>query len=256
MRQPVYLNSGIIIRLIILDSEVPFRLKLTSSLLNLEFSWPQAPRGPGFFLLGYTLRTVFFADGFNIYHALEHNKDYHKFKWLNLKHFAGCFVPQKDDIEEVLYFTAYTPWDPEKRDRHKLYVQAISSVGVTTIEGQFKLKDKKCRKCKKWYKTYEEKQTDVNIASYLFHYAINDNYDKAIIISGDSDLIPAIELVKTNFPEKQIGLIIPITRRAEHLKQSVDFHMKMKEKHLKASLLPDKMILPDGKVIGRPPEWK
>ena len=109
---------------------------------------------------------------------------------------------------------------------------------------------------KKTYKTFEEKQTDVNIAIQLFKLAIQDKYDKAFIISGDSDLIPSIEAVKSTFPNKQIGVIIPIGRSAEQLKQTCDFYMKMKEKHLNASMLPDVLNLGNGKKLERPTYWK
>ncbi|MDP2944811.1 MAG: hypothetical protein Q8N86_00415, partial [Atribacterota bacterium] len=62
---------------------------------------------------------------------------------------------------------------------------------------------------------------------------MQDKFDKAYIISGDSDLIPSVEAVKALFPHKQIGVIIPIGRRAELLKLKCDFHMKIKEKHLR-----------------------
>ena len=75
------------------------------------------------------------------------------------------------------------------------------------------------------------------------------------IISGDSDLIPSIEAVKTLFPHKQIGVIIPIGRRAELLKQKCDFHMKIKEKHLKSSILPDIIPLKDNKKLVCPKSW-
>jgi uncharacterized LabA/DUF88 family protein len=96
----------------------------------------------------------------------------------------------------------------------------------------------------------------VNIAIQLFKLSIQEKYDKAIIISGDSDLIPAIEAVKSTFPHKQIGMIIPIGRNAEQLKQTCDFYMKMKEKHLKASMLPEVINLGGGKKLERPLWWK
>jgi uncharacterized LabA/DUF88 family protein len=109
---------------------------------------------------------------------------------------------------------------------------------------------------KKTYQTFEEKQTDVNIAIQLFKLAIQEKYDKALIISGDSDLIPSIEAVKSIFPNKQVGVIIPIGRSAELLKQTCDFYMRMKEKHLKASLLPDVINLGNNKKLERPQRWK
>jgi uncharacterized LabA/DUF88 family protein len=62
------------------------------------------------------------------------------------------------------------------------------------------------------FKKYEEKRTDVNMASYIIADGFNDKYDKAIIITGDSDIAPAIEMVKKFFPEKEFLAVIPIGR--------------------------------------------
>lgn len=115
-----------------------------------------------------------------------------------------------------------------------------------------------CRICGKEYSTFEEKQTDVNIAITLFQEAINNEFDTAIIISGDSDLIPAIDGIKKIFPAKEIGLVIPIGRRANELKNVCDFHMKMKEKHLRSSQFPDSIVIDPAKnvVLNRPPTWR
>ena len=77
-----------------------------------------------------------------------------------------------------------------------------------------------------------------------------------MVISGDSDLIPAVKAVKSTFPSKQVGIIIPIGRRAEELKQTVDFHMKLKEKHLSSCQFDDVVEI-DGNVrLTRPPSWR
>ncbi len=72
----------------------------------------------------------------------------------------------------------------------------------------------------------------------------------------DSDLIPAIRAVKSTFPAKRIGLAIPIGRRAEELKQAVDFYMKLKEKHLATSQFEDEIIIDGGVKLSRPSTWK
>jgi uncharacterized LabA/DUF88 family protein len=83
--------------------------------------------------------------------------------------------------------------------------------------GEFKRKDKFCRLCRREYRSSEEKQTDVNIALELFRLAYLDKYDRAVIISGDTDLIPAIKAVRATFPQKQIGVILPIGKSSEDL---------------------------------------
>jgi uncharacterized LabA/DUF88 family protein len=203
-------------------------------------------------------RVMFFIDGFNVYHALADKKAYRKYLWLDYSALANCFVSPKDKIVDIFYFTAYATWNPKKVARHKMLVTAWRMKGIEPVFGRFKLKDKNCPLCKKTYQTYEEKESDVNIAIKLFQAAINNDFDTAILISGDSDLLPAVNAVKQTFPAKQIGVIIPIGRSSFDLKNACDFHMKVKQKHLKSSQLPDKIVLDasKGTTIERPPHWK
>ncbi len=180
-------------------------------------------------------RIAFFVDGFNLYHSLDSSYQYHRYKWLNLDKLARCFITSHDKVEKVFYFTTYATWDRVKLVKHQTYAKALQSVGVEAVFGAFRYVDKICRICHKQYKTFEEKQTDVNIAIKLFQTAVQDLWDAAIIVSGDSDLIPAIQAVKNTFPAKRIGLAIPIGRRAEELNQVVEFHMKVKVRHLATS---------------------
>jgi uncharacterized LabA/DUF88 family protein len=200
------------------------------------------------------MKAIFFIDGFNLYHSLL-DKRFNKYKWLDLSSLASKFITKNEVIENIYYFTALTTWSPKKVNRHKAFIRAQELNNVKIVYGEFKKKDKKCAKCHQVYSTFEEKQTDVNIAIKLFQLAIQDQYDKAYIISGDSDLIPSIQAVKTTFPHKQIGVLIPIGRSAEQLKYVCDFHMRIKEKHLIGSLLPNEIPLGDNKKLIRPSTW-
>ena len=200
-------------------------------------------------------RITFLIDGFNLFHALDNNHLYHKYKWLDLTKLSKCFGTKKDKIENIYYFTALATWSQSKMKKHKKYIKALELNNINVIYGEFRKKDKFCPLCKRTYKTFEEKQTDVNIAIQLFELAIKDEYDTAIIISGDSDLIPSIQAVKTTFPNKNIGIVIPIGRRAELLKQICDFHIKMKEKHLRSSLFEKEIDIGNNKKLICPPDW-
>ena len=166
---------------------------------------PDLPVGSGFFMS----KVAFFIDGFNLYHALDYfssgpdHKRYWKYKWLNLRKLASLFTARRDNIEEILYFTTLATWDPSKVARHKLFLRAQENEGVSIVYGEFKRKQKFCTVCRNYFWTFEEKQTDVNIALKLLQLAVADRYDKAIIISGDTDLIPAIKAVHSTFPGKQ-----------------------------------------------------
>src|SRR3989338_109756 len=190
-------------------------------------------------------RVSFFIDGFNLYHSLDSNPAYHRYKWLNLEKFSRCFISKREQIADIFYFTAYVTWNQPKLSKHKNYVVALKIVNIHPVFGAFRRKERVCTRCNQLSATCEEKQTDVNIAIQLFQTAMNDSWDTAMIVSGDSDLIPAIEAVKTAFPAKPVGIIIPIGRRAEELKQVADFHKKVKEKHLKTCQFEDVLRLGD-----------
>lgn len=222
------------------------------------FRWPQVPSWAWVYFLAVsvTRRVVCFIDGFNLYHALDAHERYRKYKWLDLRRLAECFVAGTERLDDVLYFTTYSTWNPDKLGRHRLYVRALESRSVKVIFGKFKKVTKRCRaECGKQFQTFEEKRTDVNIAVQLFSYAQRDLFDKALIVSGDSDLIPAIEETRRIFPNKSIGVIIPIARQAEEMKNSADFHIRMKERHLRSSLLPDPIEIGQGVRLAKPATW-
>lgn len=207
-------------------------------------------------------KIVFLIDGFNLYHALDYTESdpnhfrYQRYKWLNLRKLASLYVGRLDTLQEVILFTALATWDPGKVTRHKLFIRANESVGVSVVYGEFKRKDRKCRLCGKKYSAFEEKQTDVNIALTLFDLAVKDKYDRAIIVSGDTDLIPAIKAVRSTFPHKQIGVIIPVGKASNDMIKTADFRFKMRELHLASSRFPDQIILPDRSTLDCPPNWK
>ena len=199
-------------------------------------------------------RTLVFVDGFNVYHAIKTPR-LGKYRWLNYWKLAEEFLQPKDQLVGVLYFTAIPPWDIHKRNRHKRLISANQFYGVQVISGKFRYTTKRCRKCRQEYHTYEEKRTDVNIAVHLLKNAQEDNYDKAVLVSGDSDIIPAIEAVKQTFPEKELSLVIPIGGKARELTNFVGSSMQMKEIHLRTSQLPGTVTLQNGVALQRPIQW-
>jgi uncharacterized LabA/DUF88 family protein len=181
---------------------------------------------------------------------------YRRFKWLNLHHLASLFVGRLDTLQSIYLFTALATWDAGKVARHKLFIKANETVGVKVVYGEFKRKDKRCRLCRGQYQTFEEKQTDVNIALSLFQLAVTDEYDRAVIVSGDTDLIPAIKAVRATFPHKQIGVMLPIGKSSEDLLKHADFRFNMRERHLLTSRSLDRIPMLDGSTLDCPITWR
>ncbi len=202
-------------------------------------------------------RVSFLVDGFNIYHAIDQEGKWHRYKWISLSRLTRCYLVHREDVlSEVYYFTTLATWDMEKAARHKLFIKAQENEDGRVVYGAFKRKDKHRPLCGRDFRAFEEKQTHVNIALKLFQLAALDRYDKAIILSGDTDLIPAIKAVQATFPTKQVGVVVPIGRASEELKNVTDFHFKMKEKHLISCRFEDVLVLKDGSTLSCPPKWK
>ncbi|MFZ5979548.1 MAG: NYN domain-containing protein, partial [Candidatus Zixiibacteriota bacterium] len=155
-----------------------------------------------------------------------------------------------------------------------IYIRALRYAGIDIVVGRFKrLKKKVVLKNEASYKnyttsdgnipgsifygyTFEEKKTDVNIACSIISKATNNEYDTALLLSGDTDFEPAISTVQQLF-KKDIIVAVPNKKIAGSIKSIVPkgHCVTIREKDLACSLLPDPIKLPDGKIITCPLEW-
>jgi len=180
---------------------------------------------------------------------------FRKYKWLNYRKVAESIMKIEDNISGIFYFTAYVKWKAASADRHKQYIKALRSVGVDAVFGRFMQKKVRCHICGGYYKRREEKQTDVNIALRLLSDAITDTYDRAVIVSGDTDLVPVIEAVHRVSPDKEIGVMFPLRRYNNSLEKAADFAITMREKMLIRCQFPDKIKV-GNTTVERPDSWR
>lgn len=156
-------------------------------------------------------RIIAYVDGFNLYHAI-HELNRPALKWLDLQALITSFARAGETVAEVNYFSAYATWRRHAYQRHIEYVKALEHTGVTCIMGHFKSKQRTCRSCGAVWTQHEEKETDVHIAARIVVDACQDRYDRAMLITADSDLVPALDIVKERFPKKQLFVVTPPKR--------------------------------------------
>lgn len=212
-----------------------------------------------FFYGDYKLNKVIaFVDGFNLYHSIK-ALNQNKLKWLDLRSLCVNFAPSPQFLmSKIFYFSAYATWLPGAYQRHKEYVKALESTGVTPIMGKFKEKDRSCNICGSMWKAHEEKETDVNIALYILDEAYQNSFDRALIISADSDLSPAVRLVKERFPSKTVRVLTPVNRKHSwdlvNAAGGLNFVKQIKKIHIERSLLPENLTDSLGNVIATRPK--
>ncbi len=207
-----------------------------------------------------------FVDGFNLYHALDKrdawgDKPFQGYKWLNYWALCERYVAPGDALAAVYWFTAYVPWKSSsgkaKKARHRILVAANRNLGVLVEWGRFRPVSRRCRAfCGVEYRTYEEKRTDVKIALHIQKLAYERAYTKGILISGDSDLVPAVEIAASIDPDIRFLNVLPVGQNSAELsriKHAVQIHMTRGD--LSASRLPDRVVLASGAELRCPKEW-
>ena len=194
-------------------------------------SWSRAPERPVFFVISY-MRVSAFIDGFNLYHSIKAIDMGHFYvrvdkkviklddcRWVNLRLLCQTFCTSNESLKEVYYFTAFAPWSKGKQARHRRYVKALADEQVQSIQGQFQRVSRMCRACGAVYKTHEEKYTDVNLSLHVLQAAYQNQCDKFIIVTADSDFVPAIKMLLDNFPNKQVHILFPYQKSSEDIKR-------------------------------------
>lgn len=199
------------------------------------------------------IKTIVYVDGFNFYHAInELNKPH--LKWVNLWSLAESLLRKNDELVEVNYFSAYATWMPGRYKRHRDYTKALQEENCTLVLGQFKDTFPICRKCGRKYTKKEEKETDVNIALRLVTDGLLDRYDRAILITADSDLGPAVDMIRHLRPDRDILVAVPPGRRNRG--RALNAKYEIKPGRIAQHLLKDSYSDSAGTVIvTRPAEY-
>jgi uncharacterized LabA/DUF88 family protein len=207
-------------------------------------------------------RTVFYIDGLNLYYGAVRQTP--AFKWLDIARYCKLLRPH-DDIILIRYFSALITGPT--RVNQEVYLRALATTPLVEMTlGRFKSKTVKCgvTACtmagNKWYLMPEEKRTDVNIAVFMLDDAYRDLCDQFIIFSGDSDLVPSVNMVRLRFPKKKIIVYVPsqnpVRGAAVELRTSAHVNRTLPALLLPKSQFPD--TIPDGAggALTRPASWR
>jgi uncharacterized LabA/DUF88 family protein len=155
------------------------------------------------------LRAAFYYDGFNLYHAISDLGEPY-LKWCNLWELAERLIPkQTEQLVKVVFCTAFYPGDERKKWRHQQYLNALENVGVTTVQGHYIHETSGCSRCGRTWKQPTEKETDINVALSLIIDAQDDVFDRAYLVTADSDQAATARVFRDRFPQKQLTTVAP-----------------------------------------------
>ena len=204
-----------------------------------------------------TVRVIVYVDGFNLYFGLK-SKGYKRHYWLDIERLAGHLLKPGQDLKVVKYFTADIKRGTGKHRRQQTFLDALvtHTTKLEVIRGRYLIKDRQCRQCGHVAQIPEEKKTDVNIATHMLIDAFTDRCDVAFLVSGDSDLVPPVEMIRQHYSTKRILVAFPPGRKSEELKKVSHGSFWINEKTLRISQMPNPVVKPNGYELHKPSQWK
>ena len=206
-------------------------------------------------------KITFLIDGFNVYHSilrLKRDTGY-SCKWLDLAGLCKSYIPlfgREATLGDIYYFSAIPTYLSDgKVRRHKIYMECLRETGIQVELGRFKNKDVYCHKCKSMILKHEEKETDVAIAVKLLEVCITGSCDTAVIMSGDTDLAPAVRAFKRIYSDKKVIFAFPFARKNKELATLAPDSFSISKKQYIRHQLPNPVQLKNGKEIAKPDSW-
>ncbi len=102
---------------------------------------------------------------------------------------------------------------------------------------------------------HEEKETDVALSVKLLELFHADACDTIVLVTGDSDLVPAVRAADRMFPAKTVCFAFPYRRKNAELATLVNKHFRIKKDRYAQHQFPDSVVLPSGRTINKPNHW-
>ncbi|HWZ60546.1 MAG TPA: NYN domain-containing protein [Gemmatimonadaceae bacterium] len=184
------------------------------------------------------------------------------YKWIDLAGLCRSYLPQLGAtaaLDRVHYFSALAshlgPTNPDVVRRHQVFLRALKGSGVIVELAHFKRRDRTCGACGARIKIYEEKETDVAIAVTLVELATGGACETIVLVSGDTDLAPALRAARRLAPAVRLCAVFPFGRHNRELQQLADLSFKVPEGKYAQHQFPDPLILSNGKTVRKPATW-
>ncbi|MGA2626101.1 MAG: NYN domain-containing protein [Candidatus Bathyarchaeia archaeon] len=155
-------------------------------------------------------RVMIFIDGQNLFYgcgSYEHGFTWDYDKFVSL---LTNLAPNRR-LVEVYYHGSIAPIDPKRAGddvryrKQQMFYNVLRGKCKAEIKIT-KLQSVNCPLCNQTFKEPKEKGVDVALAADLLTYGMNEDYDVAILVSGDSDYIPVLKKLSDRKPDVKIEI--------------------------------------------------
>ena len=223
-----------------------------------------ATPGVSSFRGSFVNRVLCLIDGFNVYHSLRdcERDTGARVRWLDLRSLCSSLLhalPGDCVIGDVVYFSALAHHIESSRpgtiERHQQYIDVLRASGITVRLGHFKRRRVVCPVCGAARDRYEEKETDVAIASRLLAPESRERFELALIVTGDTDLVPAIQTARSGTAGLAVAVAFPYRRVNRQLRFAADASVRLGRASYLRNQFPAAALGSDGSLVSRPTEW-
>lgn len=173
------------------------------------------------------------------------------------------YLFQRHEISKIKYFTASVKIRPNEKDKDKpnrqqIYFRALRTIpNLEIYEGMFLVNTVLMKRADedgyvKVVKT-EEKGSDVSLATHLVNDAHKKEFEMAVVISNDSDLVEPIRIV---IQELKLPVIVisPYDTNTIKLREIATSARQIRKGVLRVSQFPDELSDNIGKFT-KPTSW-
>ena len=210
------------------------------------------------------MRTNVYVDGFNLYYGALKGTP---FKWLDLRLLAESFFPV-DEILRICYCTALLEThdgDGGPRQRQATYLSALQTVpGLDIVTGTFRFRTKRRPLAQPILGApsvvsifeWEEKKTDVNLATEMIFDCFSGTCDRIALVSNDTDLVRSIQRIRDEL-NVEVVVINPyrVVRTPREMYRAASRVLRVTGSHLRRSQFPDTVVDAKGRQIRKPANW-
>ena len=201
-------------------------------------------------------RAIVYIDGYNLYYGMRADFG-NRYMWLDLQALSESLLQQQAELIAVKYFTAITRSTSGSKHRQDVYLKALQAhcAKLEIFYGRFLSKSRRFQGCQAEHKFFEEKKTDVNIACEIINDAYLDRYDLCYLVSGDSDLVPPLKIIKQPHLSKRSIVAHPPRRKSSELCSIANGCFAIGRAKFAQNQLPETIYRGQKRELTRPTEW-
>jgi len=212
-----------------------------------------------------TQKWAMYIDGYNFYYAIKTRPEITPIylAWCDFGALANEIIRTRGSLTRIKYFTAPVGdlghdggEEGSERGRQRKWLRAVRTISDLEVVLGFYKWEPAAPDQRQRHRT--EKETDVNIAVALVLDAAKDLYDSAILVTEDTDQMPAVRAASEEFARHIEVWLPPGTQKGRwsqfRASRFVSIH-SITPDMLERARLPD-LIKYDGETILAPKMWR